>query len=200
MEESGKSSMGDKFFQQIDSKPNLTSRRSLITLMVAQSDRARNLGNHASQSISAIPTSRMEHGPSLGASPNDSDEAPLMMKGVCDPGLEPIHEVPGSKAQPIMTDPKKDKPQASLSPRTTHRNMLATELTESLRRHLLWERQQKSSTANAVLKRRQTSHDTTNLKQHPEKSCMKKSEDVNASTWNQYFSKEACDGYHSKGW
>ncbi|KAF4469736.1 hypothetical protein FALBO_3357, partial [Fusarium albosuccineum] len=58
---------------------------------------------------------------------------------------------------------------------------LATELTESLRRHLLWERQQKSSTANAVLKRRHTSHDVANLKQYPEKPCMKKSEDIHAS-------------------
>ncbi|RKK67882.1 hypothetical protein BFJ69_g14100 [Fusarium oxysporum] len=200
MEESGKSSMDDKFFQRVDSKPNLTSRRSLITLMLAQNDRARTLGNHASQSTSAIPRSRMAHGPSLGASPNDSDEAPLMMKGMRGPGLKPIHEVPRSSAQPIMTDPNHIQPQAALSPRTTRRNMLATELTESLRRHLLWERQQKSSTANAVLKRRHTSHDVANLKQYPEKPCMKKSEDVNASSWNQYFSKEASDGYHSKGW
>ncbi|KAK2932901.1 Protein of unknown function DUF3295 [Fusarium oxysporum f. sp. vasinfectum] len=200
MEESGKSSMDDKFFQRVDSKPNLTSRRSLITLMLAQNDRARTLGNHASQSTSAIPRSRMAHGPSLGASPNDSDEAPLMMKGMRGPGLKPIHEVPRSSAQPIMTGPNHIQPQAALSPRTTRRNMLATELTESLRRHLLWERQQKSSTANAVLKRRHTSHDVANLKQYPEKPCMKKSEDVNASSWNQYFSKEASDGYHSKGW
>jgi len=200
MEESGKSSMDDKFFQRVDSKPNLTSRRSLITLMLAQNDRARNLGNHASQSTSAIPRSRMANGPSLGASPNDSDEAPLMMKGMRGPGLKPIHEVPRSSAQPIMTGPNHIQPQAALSPRTTRRNMLATELTESLRRHLLWERQQKSSTANAVLKRRHTSHDVANLKQYPEKPCMKKSEDVNASSWNQYFSKEASDGYHSKGW
>jgi len=200
MEESGKSSMDDKFFQRVDSKPNLTSRRSLITLMLAQNDRARTLGNHASQSTSAIPRSRMAHGPSLGASPNDSDEAPLMMKGMRGPSLKPIHEVPRSSAQPIMTGPNHIQPQAALSPRTTRRNMLATELTESLRRHLLWERQQKSSTANAVLKRRHTSHDVANLKQYPEKPCMKKSEDVNASSWNQYFSKEASDGYHSKGW
>ncbi|KAL2692126.1 hypothetical protein Neosp_002532 [[Neocosmospora] mangrovei] len=200
MEESNKSSMDDKFFQRVDSKPNLTSRRSLITLMLAQNDRARTLGNHASQSTSAIPRSRMAHGPSLGASPNDSDEAPLMMKGMRGPGLKPIHEVPRSNAQPIMVGPSHVQAQAALSPRTTRRNMLATELTESLRRHLLWERQQKSSTANAVLKRRHTSHDVANLKQYPEKPCMKKSEDVNASSWNQYFSKEASDGYHSKGW
>ncbi|KAF5013839.1 hypothetical protein FDECE_196 [Fusarium decemcellulare] len=201
IEDSGKSSMDDKFFQRVDSKPNLTSRRSLITLMLAQNERARTLGNHASQSTSAIPRSRVaHHGPSLGASPNDSDEAPLMMKGMRGPGLKPIHEVPRSSAQPIMVGPNHVQAQAALSPRTTRRNMLATELTESLRRHLLWERQQKSSTANAVLKRRHTSHDVANLKQYPEKPCMKKSEDVNASSWNQYFSKEASDGYHSKGW
>ncbi|KAF4970951.1 hypothetical protein FZEAL_9946 [Fusarium zealandicum] len=201
MEDSGKSSVDDKFFQRVDSKANLTSRRSLITLMLAQNERARTLGNHASQSTSAIPRSRIaHHGPSLGASPNDSDEAPLMMKGMRGPGLKPIHEIPRSNAQPIMTGPNHVQAQAALSPRTTRRNMLATELTESLRRHLLWERQQKSSTANAVLKRRHTSHDVANLKQYPEKPCMKKSEDVNASSWNQYFSKEASDGYHSKGW
>ncbi|KAJ0138379.1 Bifunctional solanapyrone synthase [Fusarium oxysporum f. sp. albedinis] len=197
MEESGKSSMDDKFFQRVDSKPNLTSRRSLITLMLAQNNR---LGNHASKSTSAIPRSRMANGPSLGASPNDSDEAPLMMKGMRGPSLKPIHEVPRSKAQPIITGPSHIQPQAALSPRTNRRNMLATELTESLRRHLLWERQVKSSTANAVLKRQHTSHDVADLKQYPEKPCMKKSEDVNASSWNQYFSKEANDGYHSKGW
>ncbi|KAF9761421.1 hypothetical protein IL306_003820 [Fusarium sp. DS 682] len=142
----------------------------------------------------------MANGPSLGASPNDSDEAPLVMKGMRGPGLKPIHEVPRSNAQSIKTGPNHIQPQAALSPRTTRRNMLSTELTDSLRRHLLWERQQKSSTANAVLKRRHTSHDVANLKQYPEKPCMKKSEDVNASSWNQYFSKEASDGYHSKGW
>ncbi|KAK2470717.1 hypothetical protein H9L39_16948, partial [Fusarium oxysporum f. sp. albedinis] len=199
MEESGKSSMDDKFLQRVDSKPNLTSRRSLITLMLAQNDRARTLGNHASQSTSAIPRSRMAHGPSLGASPNDSDDAPLMMKGMRGPGLKPIHQVPRSSAQPIMTGPNQIQPQAALSPRTTRRNMLATELTESLRRHLLWERQQKSSTVNAVLKRHHTSHDVANLKQYPERPCMK-SEYVNSSSQRQYFSVEANRGYHSSGW
>ncbi|KAJ9412385.1 hypothetical protein FOXG_16298 [Fusarium oxysporum f. sp. lycopersici 4287] len=199
MGESGKSSMDHKFFQRVDSKPNLTSRRSLITLMFAENDRARNLGNHASHSTSAILRSRTAHGLSLGASRHDSDAAPLMMKGKRLPGLKPIH-VPRPNAQTIMTGPQHIQPQAALSPRTTRRNMLGTELTESLRRHLLWERQVKSSTANAVLKRRHTSHGVADLKQYPEKSCMKKSEDVNASSWNRYFSKEATDGYHSKGW
>ncbi|KAG7403418.1 Uncharacterized protein Forpe1208_v016567 [Fusarium oxysporum f. sp. rapae] len=200
MEESGQSSMDDKFFQRVDSKLNLTSRRSLITLMLAQNDCARHLGNNASQSTSAIPRPRMANGPPLDASPDDSDEAPLMMKGMHGSYLKPSHEVLRSNTQPIMTGPQHIQPQAALSPRTTRRNMLATELTGSLRRHLLWERQQKSSTANAVLKRRHTSHDVANLKQYPEKSCMKKKEDVNANSLNQYVSEEACDGYHSKGW
>ncbi|GKU16725.1 unnamed protein product, partial [Fusarium langsethiae] len=140
------------------------------------------------------------HGPSLGVSPEDSDEAPLMMKGMRGPGLKPIHEVPRSSAQPIMTGPSHIQPQAALSPRTTRRNMLATELTESLRRHLLWEREQKPSTANAVLKRRHTSHDVANLKQYSEKPCLKKSEDENASSWNQLLSKYASNRYHSSGW
>ncbi|CAH0052772.1 unnamed protein product [Clonostachys solani] len=200
IEDSGKSSVDDKYFQRVDSKVNLTSRRSLITLMLTQTeDRAKTLSNHASQSTSAIPQSRNRNGPTFAVSPNDSDDAPLMMKGNRQAPLKPIREIPRSSAQPIPTVAHGNG-QGALSPRTTRRNMLATELTESLRRHLLWERSQKSSTANAVLKRRHTSHDVANLKQFPEKSCMKKTEDVNASSWNQYFVKETFDGYHSKGW
>ncbi len=81
--------------------------------------------------------------------------------------------------------------------------MLATELTESLRRQLLWERQQKTSTANAVLKRRHTSLDVANLKQYPEKAYMGKAkakDEPNSSSWNQYFSREDFGGYHAQGW
>ena len=138
--------------------------------------------------------------PTLAASPNDSDDQHLMMKpGPRTTQLKPITEVPRSAAQPILATASQTHFQAALSPRTTRRNMLATELTESLRRHLLWERQQKSSTANAVLKRRHTSHDVANLKQFPERPYMNQGEDVNASSWNQYFSKDV-NGYHSKGW
>jgi hypothetical protein len=214
VEDSGKSSIDEKtFFQRVDSKANLTSRRSLITLMIeGQHERVKKLSNAASQSTSALPRARtMPLGPNgngvgsnlaTASSPNDSDDQHLMMKkGVrSNTPLKPITEVPRSAAQPILSTANHGPHhQAALSPRTTRRNMLATELTESLRRHLLWERQQKSSTANAVLKRRHTSHDVANLKQYPEKAYMTKSEDLNASSWNQYFSKDA-NGYHSKGW
>ncbi|KAK3316068.1 hypothetical protein B0H66DRAFT_276418 [Apodospora peruviana] len=202
VEDSGKSSVDEKFnFQRVDSKANLTSRRSLITLMLAQGTRAPKLGNNASQSTSALPRARTQlNGPSLMASPNDSDEAPLMMKrGSRAPPMRPINEIPRSSAQPINAVGNGYHQQAALSPRTTRRNMLATELTESLRRQLLWERSQKSSTANAVLKRRHTSHDVANLKQYPEKPYMKDS-DANATSWDQYFNKNPFTGYHAQGW
>ncbi|KAK4454054.1 hypothetical protein QBC34DRAFT_176577 [Podospora aff. communis PSN243] len=204
IEDSGKSSVEDKFnFQRVDSKPDLTSRRSLITLMLAQGNRSQRLGNNASQSTSALPRARNAlNGPSLVNSPNDSDEAPLMMKrGTRAPPMRPINEVPRSTAQPINVTATGMNHQAALSPRTTRRNMLATELTESLRRQLLWERSQKSSTANAVLKRRHTSHDVANLKQYPERPYMNRANnDANAGSWDQYFNKDTFTGYHAQGW
>lgn len=200
-EDSRKSSVDDKFFQRVESKANLASRPSLITLMLAQNERARTLGNQASQSTPAIHRTRAApNGPSLGASPNDSDEAPLMMKGMRHSALKPISEIPRSSAQPITTHATHVNFPAAFSPRTTRRNMLATELTESLRLNLVWERQQKKLASKAMLKRRHTSQDVANLKQYPQKVCMKASEDVEAHSWNQYFSKEALNGYHSKGW
>ncbi|KAL1868650.1 hypothetical protein VTK73DRAFT_3591 [Phialemonium thermophilum] len=204
VEDSGKSSMDEKrvTFERVPSRVNLPSRRSLITLMLAQNDRSQRMGNVASQSTSALSRAGRvsPNGPSMVASPSDSDDAPLEMKrGPRVPPMRAMNDIPRSTAQPILTTHGVPF-QAALSPRTTRRNMLATELTESLRRHLLWERSQKTSTANAVLKRRHTSHDVANLKQYPEKPYMKKEEDVNSSSWDQYFTKDAFTGYHSQGW
>ena len=46
------------------------------------------------------------------------------------------------------------------SAHTTKRNMLRKELSESLRKDLFWERQDKKSTSNAVLKRRHAAVET----------------------------------------
>lgn len=206
VDESGESGGEEKInFKRVDSSANLTSRRSLITLMLAaNNNRAQRLGNVASQSTPAIPRAARPapNGPSLVASPNDSDEAPLMMKRNTNraPPMRPINEIPRSAAQPINAVSNGMHYQAALSPRTTRRNMLATELTESLRRNLLRERSQKSSTANAVLKRRHTSHDVANLKQYPEKPFMKKKEDgSDATSWDQYF-KNPFAGYQAQAW
>ena len=103
------------------------------------------------------------------------------------------------------------------SPRTTRRNMLATELTESLRRHLLWERQQKSATANAFLKRRHTAHDMKNLQEYPgpkgphsgvSPNQASAEADPNAAnfdvgkngSWTNYTTDYGPWEYHVKGW
>ncbi|KAK9316542.1 hypothetical protein V1522DRAFT_257181 [Lipomyces starkeyi] len=88
------------------------------------------------------------------------------------------------------------KLQPALSPRSTRRNMLATELSESLRRNLLWERQQKNVTAAALLKRRHTSHDVANLTHYPEPSRV--------AAGSSYSDRAEFDhtefGYHARGW
>jgi hypothetical protein len=198
-EESGKSSVDSKLdFKRIDSTTNLTSRRSLITLMLARDQQVqRNPRGIASQSTSALPRARTSpNGPII--SPSDSDEAPLMMKrGARPPPMKSINEVPRSGAMPIMTTTNGISHQMMLSPKTTRRNMLATELTESLRRHLLHERSQKNATLNAVLKRRHTSQDVANLKQYPgqtlrqqpDRPFMKKDnpDDTNWGSPNNYY-------------
>jgi hypothetical protein len=98
--------------------------------------------------------------------------------------------------------------------------MLATELTESLRRHLLWERQQKSTTANAVFKRRHTTHDMANLQEYPgpkgapagrgtgpkpdltmpaSANTTKDKDTSKNSSWNNYNDYGPWE-YHVKGW
>ncbi|KAI9736537.1 MAG: hypothetical protein M1818_006048 [Claussenomyces sp. TS43310] len=199
IEDSGKSSVDEKpLFQRVDSRPNLTSRRSMLTTMLHQNDRAAALSNIASKSTPAMHRSRTSspRGPSVPASPDSEDGAPLMMKK----GHAPGQQVPRSAAQPIiMTTTNSSAHQAALSPKTTRRNMLATELTASLRRHLLWERQQKNQTATAVLKRRHTAHDVANLKQYPEKVHIGTGDNDSHASWNQYFG-QGLGEYHSKGW
>ncbi|KAK8009774.1 hypothetical protein PG989_000707 [Apiospora arundinis] len=213
IEEGGKESMDDPVtFKRVPSKPNLTSHRSNLTLMFAagqeQQQRPRGLGAAiASQSTSALQRARtLQNIPTVKAtSPNDSDDSGLEMKGgMRRTPLRPTKEIPRSTAQPIMTNANATQRQSALSPRTTRRNMLHHELTESLRRQLLWERQQKTSTANAVLKRRHTSHDVANLKQYPEKVYMNKTEETNeepnATSWSQYLERDFVGGYHAQGW
>lgn len=205
--ESGRSSVEEKeLFQRADSRPNLVSRPSLLTMMIHQPTK---MQGPTSRSSSALHRSRLTspNGPSIPASPPEDDEENLTMRG---PG------VPRSK--PIIVKPA---PQSvAHSPRTTRRNMLATELTESLRRHLLWERQQKSATANAFLKRRHTTHNMANLQEYPEPNDASKAQpsqqgvgvangnvanpavdkDVAKNgSWNHYTDFGPWE-YHMKGW
>jgi hypothetical protein len=94
--------------------------------------------------------------------------------------------------------------------------MLQTELTESLRKHLLWERQQKNATNNAVLKRHQsaiaanpalrramTTNDIKSMTVFQREGTGKPSayRDMakNNSSYNEYFD-QGLQEYHQKGW
>ncbi|OKL56353.1 hypothetical protein UA08_08531 [Talaromyces atroroseus] len=193
--ESGHSSVDDKeLFQRVDSRPNLVSRPSLLTMMMHQPTK---MGMPTRSTPTLQRSSRVTppNGPETGGSPDDGEN--LTMKG---------RDVPRSK--PIIVKPTAQGSGAH-SPRTTRRNMLATELTESLRRHLLWERQQKNTTATAVFKRRHTTHDMANLKEYPGPKAagggQRGTGDGSAkdtsknSSWNNYNEYGPWE-YHVKGW
>ncbi|KAI4247432.1 MAG: hypothetical protein L6R40_001380 [Gallowayella cf. fulva] len=175
-------------FQRVDSRPNLVSRRSLLTTLIHQPDRAAAFANLASKSTSALRRSRrsIPGAPSTGTSPEG--QTSLAMHGA--------HMTP---AKPIIMTTSNTHPPA-LSPRSTRRNMLAAELTESLRKHLLWERQQKSTTANAVLKRRHTAHDMAHLHDYPgPKAELNPRGDSKTNSWNHCFDHGLGD-YNHAGW
>jgi len=144
VDESGPSSVAERpLFSRVDSKPDLTSHRSLLTTALHQGDRALALQKEASRASPAIRRSRSStpNGPSTGNSPQE--DAGLMMR----------HQP--SRPKPIIMTTSNVHPPA-MSPKTTRRNMLQQELTGSLRQNLLWERQQKNATTNAVAKRQQS--------------------------------------------
>ena len=187
-DQSGPSSMVDKeLFQRVDSRPNLTSRRSLLTTLMHEPDRAKALSNAASRSTPAMRRSRTTtpNGPSVATSPES--------------GIEIPGEATTTVARPIiMTTSNTHQPQLALSPRTTRRNMLSSEMTESLRKNLLWERQHRSNGNLAALKRRHTSNDVKNLKQHAESGLVPSNHAAQNYT-NDYFH-AGLGEYHSRGW
>lgn len=184
-----------QLFKRVDSRPNITSRRSLLTTLMHQPDRAAAFANMASKSTSALQRSRTSppNGPSAGTSPEEEEEEEEEDSGLA---MLPPNM---TRSKPIIVTTSNTHPPA-LSPRTTRRNMLATELTQSLRKHLLWERQQKSTTANAVLKRRHTAHDVANLQEYPgQKPSQVSKDDSKTNSWNHYFD-HGLGEYHQTGW
>lgn len=202
-EDSGPSSVNDRpMFQRVDSKPDLTSRRSLLTTALHQGDRARALQNEASRSTPAIRRSRTTtpNGPSTGNSPQE--DSGLMMRPQA------------SRAKPIIMTTSNVPPPA-MSPKTTRRLMLQSELTGSLRQNLLWERQQKNATTNAVAKRQQSAVNlpalrramttgdvqglNTNAQQAQIRSTTFRDNNKNTSSYNDYFD-QGLQEYHTSGW
>lgn len=181
-------------FKRVDSAAHLPSRRSILTAGLTEGDRAKGLLNAASQSSPAI--RRMERasshtGPLVAMSPDDNDDdGPVMMR-------------PVANSRAININSQQSSAYAlAQSPRTTRRNMLSTELTESLRKNLLWERQQKNTTVNAFLKREARS--MANL-QRAGQSAQQAGppharDDLTRgnNSYNDYFN--VTSEYHTKGW
>ncbi|KAK3678566.1 hypothetical protein LTR78_001864 [Recurvomyces mirabilis] len=194
-DQSGPSSVNEKelVFHRVDSRPNLTSRRSMLTTLMTEPDRAKALQNAASRSTPALRRSRTStpNGPSVATSPEPNGH--LMLPGQGPPQTQ------NDRTQPIiMTTSNTHPQQLALSPRTTRRNMLSTELTESLRKNLLWERQHRSTGNLAALQRRHTAQDMTKLRQQPEAVAMSQGEHTKNFT-NEYFH-AGLQEYHAKGW
>ncbi|KAF8246763.1 DUF1752-domain-containing protein [Wilcoxina mikolae CBS 423.85] len=175
--ESGHSSYDDStMFKRVESRPELlASRRSLLSTMLHEPQRAAQLQAAASRSTPALRRTNSPREPPLNMSIKEENEFP---------GSKPIRR--NNTAQPL-----------ALSPRTTRRNMLATELTESLRKHLLWERQQRNTTASAHLKRRHTAADVTKLVEYPHPRG--KGYTSKNNSWNNPFDEGQYE-YHAAGW
>lgn len=183
-DESHQSSMQtSSMFPRVDSKPNLTSHRSLLTTMMHEGDRAQAMQNAAQrQQPPAIRRSRTTtpNGPSIGNSPQEDNG--LMMRQQA------------SRAKPIIMTTSNMHPPA-LSPRTTRRLMLQNELSGSLRQNLLWERQQKNATTNAAMRRAATTTDLQGMSAMVQPQPMHTS----AKNPNSYFD-QGLGSYHTKGW
>ncbi|EXJ95497.1 hypothetical protein A1O1_00619 [Capronia coronata CBS 617.96] len=173
-------------FRRVESRPDLVSRRSMLTLALHKGQGGL---NHAySQPVlhrNGVPSPQGK-----SAAGSLEDEEGMMMQT--------------SKRPPIAIPPPQISSKAvAHSPRTTRRNMLATELTESLRKNLLWERQQKSQTANAFLKRSRNAQSMANLQRHASSTASPTQppapqETSKNNSWNHYFDNPW--EYHAKGW
>lgn len=177
----GKASQEPHLFRRVDSRPDLVSRRSMLTFALNKGPGG--LGHAYSQPV--LHRSRQPsppQGPSVAYSPDDDDGMVMQT----------------SNRPPIAVPPPRSSKTLAHSPRTTRINMLSTELTESLRRNLLLERQEKSHTANAFLKRSRNAQSMANLRNAGRATggpppVLDKSKDENwtvDTTWE----------YHTKGW
>ncbi|KEF60216.1 uncharacterized protein A1O9_05066 [Exophiala aquamarina CBS 119918] len=190
----GKPVHENHLFRRVESRPDLVSRRSMLTLALnkgqGQGQGQARLNHAFSQPVLRQSRSSSPQGSSLAASPEDDDDGMVMRTR--------------QRAPIAIPPPNPSAKSVAHSPRTTRRNMLSTELTESLRKNLLWERQQKSQAANAFLKRSRNAQSMANLQAHtapsvgPAQPPLPATETSKNNSWNHYFDNPW--EYHAKGW
>jgi hypothetical protein len=170
------------YFQRVDSSSNLTTKRSLLTTMMHEQDRASAMQNAASKSTSAIRRRTSSNGPSGSSSSNERIQL--------------------SRAPPMnipISTTNTTEPLRPASPRTNRRNMLSTELTGSLRKHLIWERQSRNPAAKAIKNRgyksevRLTDMYKTSPEPGPSSQSVRRNESID-------FYDNGLQEYYDKGW
>lgn len=137
-------------FQRVDSQPNLVSRRSLLTSLMHQGDRAAAFQDMAANSTPGLRRSKT------------STHMPTQEESII-----ATNNLPRTPSKPILRVTS-DLMSLVSSPKTTRRNMLSTEIDENLRKSILHERLQKKSTLNAYTKRVQSARNLATLPIHPE--------------------------------
>ena len=162
-------------FQRIDSKPNLVSRRSLLTSMMNQEDRASAFQDMAMKSAAGLKKSKTS---SNIPAQDESNVTTATSEG----GF-------GTPSRPILRT-KSEIISLVSSPKTTRRNMLSTEINEELRKSILHERLQKKSTINAYNKRVQSTSNMSSLREE--------SRETRREEYNYYT--QGIGNYHQAGW
>ena len=173
---------GDKpLFKRVDSQPNLVSRRSLLTTMMNQGDRAAAFQEQAVKSAPSLKRSK--------TSTNVPTEESTMTT-----------DLPRTPSKPIMRT-RSDLISIVSSPKTTRRNMLSTEIDEGLRKSILHERLQKKATVSAYTKRVQSARNLTTLSHQiqPEDLRSKDDEEVESKETHDPYG-HGIGAYHQTGW
>ncbi|OWY50691.1 DUF1752-like protein [Alternaria alternata] len=190
-------------FMRVESQTSLALRRSLITIALRQSDHASTLRNATSQLSAAIGESHTHTPNGLSTNSSPHEDSSLMMREQA------------SRPKPIAMATSDVHPPA-MSPKTARRNMLTSELTGSLEKNLLSERQDKKATTNAVTERQQSAVnlpvlrravtagdikglDTNGQQAHIEAATFL-DDNTPYSAYNHFFESGNDYEYHPSGW
>ena len=176
-------------FYRVDSAAHLPSRRSALTLNIE--------GQRSSNGFRSVPTYKRSrtstpNGPSMPGSPEQDSQLELHARQM------------GASKPIIPTTTNTQPPQPLTSPRTTRRNMMAGELSESLRKNMLSERQQRNPLQidAALIRRANTASDVSRLGRLPEgqeTQAPAQQPGRPISNWDQYFDQHTAE-FHEAGW
>jgi Protein of unknown function (DUF3295) len=175
IEDESKSAMTDEddwadredIVNSLQSSSNIT-QQSLLTLGLLQQAVVQVGATPGSGQVSRRSQAALHNSPCVVGSPEYNEEIEATMLGVSIPSSKPV----GTSTNYVAS-----------SPRTIRRQMFQAEFTESLRRKLFWERDEKRTTVNAVLKRKDYSDTQDALK---------------TSSWDQYV--RSPSEYNQSGW